>query len=134
MKKNFDRFDIALSIYNRIYEYNGKETTCTVQAKAKTPKAFEKIFGTIEVNATAVAKCHPDDTFDQVIGGKIAEAKAEAKAYKMVAKEINKKWNDMMDAIEGIYPMKVNFSSKATRCIKHNGKYIKFLTKENDKY
>lgn len=134
MKKNFDRFDIAMSIFKKVYHYDGKETSCTVYAKAKTPKAFEKIFGPIEVVALSTARCHPDDTYDQELGGKIAEAKAEAKAYKVLAAEINKKWDALMDVVEGIYPMKVNFSSKANRCIKHNAKYIKFLSKENEKY
>jgi len=134
MKKNFDRFDIAMSIYKREYKYSGKNVTCTISAKAKTPKAFENIFGTIEVVADSTAKCHPDDAFDKELGEKIAEAKAEAKAYKQVATSINKKWATLMDTIEGIYPMKVNFNSKANRCIKHNAKYIKFLSKENAEY
>jgi len=134
MKKNFDRFDICMSVSKTTYEFNGKSVTATVTGKAKTPKAFQNIFGDIEVVGTATAKCHPDDTFNQELGCKIAEAKAEAKAYKLMANAINKKWAEHMDAIEGLYPMKVNFSSKATRCVKHNNKYIKFLTAENESY
>ena len=134
MKKNFDRFDIALSIYDRKYVQEGKNVTCTIFAKAKTPKAFEKIFGEIEITADSTAKCHPEDEFDLELGYKIAEAKAEAKAYKQVANAINMKWDDIMDVLERIYPMKINFSSKANRCIKHNKKYIKYLTKENEDY
>jgi len=134
MKKNFDRFDIAMSIYKREYTYSGKNVTCKISARAKTPKAYENIFGKIEVVAESTATCHPDDEFDKELGEKIAEAKAEAKAYKQIAAIINKKWNSLMDVVEGIYPMKVNFTSKANRCIKHNAKYIKFLSKENTEY
>ena len=133
-KKNFDRFDIALSIYEKNYRHEGKNTICTIKAKAKSPKAFENIFGDIEVNVESTAKCHPDDVFDSVLGEKIAEAKAEAKAYKMISSAINRKWDNLMDDIFHLYPMKVDFTDKAEGCIKHNGGYIKYLSKENAEY
>lgn len=43
--------------------------------------------------SVGISKCHPDDTFDIVVGKRIAESKAKAKMYKTVLKRWKKVFN-----------------------------------------
>ena len=126
---NLDRNDIKMSTLSTEYYYNGKNVTCELMATINAPYEFDVIFEneifTVKVKATA--KCHDDDVYNKTCGKKIALAKAESKAYRILANMINRKWAALMDAIETLYPCKEGFVAKAEKSIAHNNEYIKEL-------
>lgn len=124
---NLDRKDIKLSTLNTQYYYTGNNVTCELCVTTTAPEAFKELIGGVFMVVKATAKCHKDDTYNRKCGEKIALAKAEAKAYRLVSNEINRKWSRITDMIETLYPYKEAFTEKAEKSINHNAEYIKGL-------
>lgn len=76
-----------------------------------------------------IAKLHDGDKFDYNIGSKIALAKAERKAYKLVGKVIKEeteKLNNLLIDFEA-------FINKADNMVEHNSEYIKNIANNSKK-
>jgi len=123
-----------------IYGVNKKKNVvyCIANVRVDTPyvnndDAYINFYSKdgIKDKAVGVAKCSPNDNFDIEIGKRIAYARAENNAYKMVSDWINepmKLFNQMSLDI-------ARFQLKAKRCIDHNKDYIDALTNpENPDY
>lgn len=117
---------IKLSIVDTKYESNGKTyvkciLTCYLihnQINIKQPlsKFVSKFVG------EAVLK--DDDKFDYQIGSKIALAKAERKAYKVISKILKEEYEDLFNLVKDLD----NFIYKSESIVKHNTEYIKKLS------
>ena len=76
--------------------------------------------------ATGKATCNSDDVFDKHIGREIANARAEAKAYKQVQTLVNKQ---VKEVIKKYYDMTLEFDEKADFIQKHNAEYVADISK-----
>lgn len=122
---NLDRSDIKMSTIETKYFYNGDNVTCELFATLKTPDVFDALFGPIVKVVKATAKCHPDDGYNKKLGERIALARAESKAYRQLANEMNRRYEYVVEAIETLAPYRLAFNEKAEKCISHNAEYIK---------
>ena len=75
---------------------------------------------------TGKATCNSDDVFDKHTGREIANARAEAKAYKQVQTLIDKQVKEM---IKKYYDMVLEFDEKADFIQRHNAEYVAELSK-----
>ena len=73
-----------------------------------------------ERTATGVATCGPEDSFDKKTGREIAEARAEAKAYKHAEKLLKRYVKTVVDAYSN---MLLAFEAKADCVQRHNAEY-----------
>lgn len=126
---NLDRNDIKLTTLDTEYFYDGNNVTAKLAATLKTPDVLSEIFGYFYIVVKATAKCHEDDTYDKSVGERIALARAEAKAYRLLSNELQRRWNHVLDAIETLSPVKADFQEKADNCFEHNARYCKELVK-----
>jgi hypothetical protein len=110
------------------YTVNGNEVTCELLYYIDAPNEYHQIFGSIVGKTVGVAKCHPDDTFSEETGRKIALAKAEAKAYLQAKREMEKRWAKVVDTLNGLEDMFSDFTEKAVRAAEHNKEYIERIT------
>lgn len=123
-----------------IYGVNKKKNVvyCVANVSVDTPYAnTDDVYinfypkGSIKNKVVGVAKCSPNDNFDIEIGKRIAYARAENNAYKMVSNWVN-------EPIKFVNQMSLEaarFQIKAQRCIDHNKDYIDALTNpENPSY
>lgn len=78
---------VVICVMNVDPQLCGSELWHTIESETWKLKApmVDNIFGKFTVKA--VAKCNPNDTFDEAIGRKIAESKAKVKAFR-IAKNI----------------------------------------------
>ena len=128
---NFDRQNIKLSVIDEpVYYFNKNNVVAKVLTEVVGPSAFHNHFGSIFLIGKGVAKCHPDDKYSIEKGKKIARARAESNAYKEAKKEILDRWNNLLDIIESLAPLKSEFLTKADKCNQHNDEYIDRITKE----
>jgi hypothetical protein len=110
------------------YTVNGNEVTCELLYYIEAPNEYHQIFGFIVGKTLGVAKCHPDDTFSEETGRKIALAKAEAKAYLQAKREMEKRWANVVNTLNGLEDMFSDFTEKAVRAAEHNKEYIERIT------
>lgn len=116
---------IKLSIVDTKYESNGKTYVkciltcnlihCETNAKQKLPKFVGE----------AILK--DDDKFDYQIGSKIALAKAERKAYKVIGKILKQGHENLFNLLTDLD----NFIYKSESIVKHNTEYIKKLSNKD---
>lgn len=112
---------IKLSIIDTKYESNGKTyvrciLTCNlVYCETNAKQLLPKFVG------EAVLK--DNDKFDYQIGSKIALAKAERRAYKIISKIIKEEHKNLLDLVTDLD----DFVYKSESIIKHNTEYIKKL-------
>lgn len=71
-----------------------------------------------------VAKCSPNDTFDKKKGREIAEARAEAKAYKHASMLVRRYIKNVVDKYHN---MIMEFDAKSDYVQRHNADYVKEL-------
>lgn len=124
---NLDRTDIKMSTLETNYYYNGNNVTCELFATLKTPDVFTALVGPIMKVVKATAKCHKDDTYSKELGERIALARAESKAYRQLANEMNRRYEYVVDAIESLAPYRMDFNHKAAKSISHNTEFVKIL-------
>ncbi len=116
---------IKLSIIDTKYESNGKTYVkciltcnlihCETNAKQKLPKFVGE----------AILK--DDDKFDYQTGSKIALAKAERKAYKVIGKILKQEHENLFNLLTDLD----NFIYKSESIVKHNTEYIKKLSNKD---
>lgn len=121
---NIDREDFRMSALSTEYFYNRQNVTVELVACLTAPLVFDDLIGPVIKRVKQTAKCHPDDPYSLEKGKKIALAKAESKAYSLLAKELEKKYNYLLDFIETMKPLKDDFLEKTEKCVKHNEGYI----------
>lgn len=136
-EKNETRNEIKISFGPELIDCNAKKkmTSCILAYYVHLPKEIAVSLGVDPViyrSTTVNTKCQAPDVFDEEKGKKIAIAKAEASAYKNVAKWLIKEWqkinNDyvQMDADKPTSCGKINdFYVKASNQIVHNREYIR---------
>lgn len=142
----FDRNNIKVSFGRPQYQTNGNEVKCTLKYRIHVPDMSHydstvQKNGTLNINpvstrvifelgdihtATGVAKCNDEDTFDKQKGRDIAEARAEAKAYKHAAKLVKK---HVAAAVKAYADMVLEFEAKADYIQRHNAEYSAELGK-----
>ena len=128
---NLDRNDFKMRTVATEYFYNGNCVTVKLRAVFVVPVAFYSIFGFDMVQQTvkATAKCNPDDVYNIELGEKMALARAEARAYKLLSNKLNRMWQKAFETLEALKPLKDAFNEKAKNCAEHNAKYVDNLSK-----
>ena len=135
----FNRNDIKISFDRPKYVTENKKVKCILTyrinvpsfvheedrfpAKGYNPAAVRscgEFYLGDELTATGVATCGPEDRFDKKTGREIAEARAEAKAYKHAEKLLKKYVKTVVDAYSD---MLLAFEAKADCVQRHNAEY-----------
>ena len=104
---------------------------CTLQYTVNVPGSFSDVIATVAndklvYTVTGKATCNGDDVFNKQLGREIANARAEAKAYKQVQTLMNKQ---VKDGIKKYYDMVLEFDEKSDFIQKHNAEYVAELSK-----
>ena len=76
--------------------------------------------------STGKATCSGNDVFNKQIGRKIANARAEAKAYKHAQTLVKKQ---VKEVIKRYYDMTLEFDEKADFVQRHNVEYVNEISK-----
>ena len=128
----FNSNKIKLSFSRAKYKTVGNTVYCTLQYTVDVPGAYSDMIATFMPNdytvytATGKATCNGDDVFNKHTGREIAEARAEAKAYKHVQTLVN---NQVKEVIKKYYDMTLEFDEKADYIQKHNAEYVTEISK-----
>lgn len=122
---------IKLSFSRAKYKTVGNTVYCTLQYTVNVPEACSDMIATMPndyavYTVTAKATCNGDDVFNKHIGREIAEARAEAKAYKHVQTLVNKQ---VKEVIKKYYDMTLEFDEKADFIQRHNAEYVADISK-----
>ena len=127
----FNGRKIKLSFSRAKYQTVGNTVYCTLQYTVNVPGSFSDVIATV-VNdklvytVTGKATCNGDDVFNKQLGREIANARAEAKAYKQAQALINKQ---VKEVIKKYYDMVLEFDEKADYIQKHDEEYVAELSK-----
>ena len=128
----FNSNKIKLSFSRAKYKTVGNTVYCTLQYTVDVPGAYSDMIATFMpndytvYNATGKATCNGDDVFNKHTGREIAEARAEAKAYKHVQTLVNKQ---VKEVIKKYYDMTLEFDERADFIQKHNAEYVADISK-----
>ena len=128
----FDGNKSKLSFSRAKYKTVANTVYCTLQYTVDVPGAYSDMIATFMPNdyqvhtATGKATCNSDDVFDKHTGREIAEARAEAKAYKHVQTLVNKQ---VKEVIKKYYDMTLEFDERADFIQKHNAEYVADISK-----
>ena len=127
----FNGRKIKLSFSRPKYQTVGNTVYCTLQYTVNVPGSFSDVIATVAndklvYTVTAKATCNSDDVFNKHIGREIAEARAEAKAYKHVQTLVNKQ---VKEVIKKYYDMTLEFDERADFIQKHNAEYVADISK-----
>ena len=127
----FNGRKIKLSFSRAKYQTVGNTVYCTLQYTVNVPGACSKMIATMPndytvYTATGKATCNSDDVFDKHTGREIAEARAEAKAYKQAQVLINKQ---VKEVLKKYYDMALEFDEKSDYIQKHDEEYVAELSK-----
>lgn len=127
----FNGRKIKLSFSRAKYQTVGNTVYCTLQYTVNVPGSFSDVIATVAndkltYTVTAKATCNSDDVFDKHTGREIANARAEAKAYKQVQTLIDKQVKEM---IKKYYDMVLEFDEKADFIQRHNAEYVADISK-----
>ena len=124
---------IKLSFSRANYKTVGNTVYCTLQYTVNVPEAcsdmiviMKNVGNELPYTVTAKATCNSDDVFDKHIGREIAEARAEAKAYKHVQTLVNKQ---LKEVIKKYYDMTLELDERADFIQKHNAEYVADISK-----
>ena len=123
---------IKLSFSRAKYKTVGNTVYCTLQYTVNVPEACSDMIVTMKMGnelpytVTAKATCNSGDVSDKHTGREIAEARAEAKAYKHVQTLVNKQ---VKEVIKKYYDMTLEFDERADFIQKHNAEYVADISK-----
>ena len=127
----FNGRKIKLSFSRAKYQTVGNTVYCTLQYTVNVPGAYsdaivivpnEKLTYTV----TGKATCNGDDVFNKQLGREIANARAEAKAYKQAQTLMNKQ---VKEVVKKYYDMVLEFDEKADFIQRHDAEYVAELSK-----
>ena len=127
----FDGNKIKLSFSRAKYQTVGNTVYCTLQYTVNVPGACSKMIATMPndytvYTATGKATWNSCDVFNKWIGRKIANARAEAKAYKHAQTLVKK---HVKEVIKRYYDMTLEFDEKADFVQRHNVEYVNEISK-----
>lgn len=127
----FNGRKIKLSFSRAKYQTVGNTVYCTLQYTVNVPGSFSDVIAIVDndklvYTVTGKATCNGDDVFNKQLGREIANARAEAKAYKQVQVLMNKQ---VKDVIKKYYDMVLEFDEKSDFIQKHNAEYVAELSK-----
>lgn len=140
-----DQNAIKVSFEKPRYETHGNKVKCTLNYRIVVPQASHEenpmtkkgfnpaaksiflVFYLGEKHtAVGTASCSPDDQFDKKLGREIAEARAEASAYRHASKLVRKYVGELAAKYED---MVLAFELKADYVQRHNSEYTAELGK-----
>lgn len=105
---------IKLSFGAPTFEINGTTTTCNL------PVYPSVCLGQSAFVSIASATLKEGDTYDEAIGKKVALAKAESHAYRVISAVLKKEITDLESLIQSAN----RFIEKANGVVEHNQNYI----------
>ena len=99
---------------------------CTLQYTINIPGSYSDAIAIVPndkltYTVTGKATCNGDDVFNKQLGREIANARAEAKAYKQAQTLVNKQ---VKEVIKRYYDMTLEFDEKADFIQKHDAEYV----------
>ena len=128
----FNSNKIKLSFSRATYKTVGNTVYCTLQYTVNVPSSCSEMIATFMPNkfavytATGKATCNSGDIFNKWMGRKIANARAEAKAYKHAQALVKKQ---VKEVIKRYYDMTLEFDEKADFVQRHNVEYVNEISK-----
>ena len=127
----FNSSKIKLSFSRAKYKTEGNTVYCTLQYTVNIPGVYSDMIAIMDndeqiYTVTAKATCNGDDVFNKQLGREIANARAEAKAYKQAQTLVNKQ---VKEVIKKYYDMTLEFDEKADFIQKHNAEYVADISK-----
>ena len=122
----FNSSKIKLSFSRAKYKTEGNTVYCTLQYTVNIPGVYSDMIAIMDndeqiYTVTAKATCNGDDVFNKQLGREIANARAEAKAYKQAQTLVNKQ---VKEVIKRYYDMTLEFDEKADFIQKHDAEYV----------
>ena len=122
----FNSSKIKLSFSRAKYKTVGNTVYCTLQYTINIPGSYSDAIAIVPndkltYTVTGKATCNGDDVFNKQLGREIANARAEAKAYKQAQTLVNKQ---MKEIIKRYYDMSLEFDEKADFIQKHDAEYV----------
>ena len=126
----FDGNKIKLSFSRAKYKTVDNTVYCTLQYTVNIPGSYSDAIAIMNndeqiYTVTGKATCNGDDIFNKQLGREIANARAEAKAYKQVQVLINKQ---VKEVIKKYYDMVLEFDEKADFIQRHDAEYVAELS------
>ena len=127
----FNGRKIKLSFSRPKYQTVGNTVHCTLQYTVNVPGSYSDVVAIVAndkltFTATGKATCNSGDIFNKWMGRKIANARAEAKAYKRAQTLIKKQ---VKEVIKRYYDMTLEFDEKADFVQRHNVEYVNEISK-----
>ena len=122
----FNSSKIKLSFSRAKYKTVDNTVYCTLQYTVNIPGVYSDMIAIMDndeqiYTVTAKATCNGDDVFNKQLGREIANARAEAKAYKQAQTLVNKQ---VKEVIKRYYDMTLEFDEKADFIQKHDAEYV----------
>ena len=122
----FNSSKIKLSFSRATYKTVGNTVYCTLQYTVKVPGSYSDVVAVVAndkltFTSTGKATCNSGDIFNKWMGRKIANARAEAKAYKHAQALVKKQ---VKEVIKRYYDMTLEFDEKADFIQKHDAEYV----------
>ena len=122
----FNSNKIKLSFSRATYKTVGNTVYCTLQYTVKVPGSYSDVVAVVAndkltFTSTGKATCNSGDIFNKWMGRKIANARAEAKAYKHAQALVKKQ---VKEVIKRYYDMTLEFDEKADFIQKHDAEYV----------
>lgn len=122
---------IKISFKRANFSTEGNVVKCTLNYTILVPGFYfsdNESFGDFWLGGpwrtVGVAKCSPNDTFNKKKGREIAEARAEAKAYKHASMLVRRYVKSVVDKYHN---MIMEFDAKSDYVQRHNADYVKEL-------
>ena len=127
----FNSNKIKLSFSRPKYQTVGNTIHCTLQYTVNVPKSYSDVVAIVSndkltFTSTGKATWNSSDIFNKWIGRKIANARAEAKAYKHAQTLVKKQ---VKEVIKRYYDMTLEFDEKADFVQRHNVEYVDEISK-----
>ena len=127
----FNGRKIKLSFSRPKYQTVGNTVHCTLQYTVNVPGSYSDVVAimandNLTFTSTGKATWNSCDVFNKWIGCKIANARAEAKAYKHAQTLVKKQ---VTEVIKRYYDMALEFDEKADFVQRHNVEYVNEISK-----
>lgn len=127
----FNGRKIKLSFSRAKYQTVGNTVYCTLQYTVNVPGSYSDAIvivpnDKLTYTVTGKATCNGGDVFNKWLGREIANARAEAKAYKQAQVLMNKQ---VKEVLKKYYDMVLEFDEKADYIQKHDEEYVAELSK-----
>lgn len=127
----FNSNKIKLSFSRATYKTVGNTVYCTLQYTVNVPGSYSDVVAIVAndkltFTSTGKATCNSGDVFNKWMGRKIANARAEAKAYKHAQTLVKKQ---VKEVIKRYYDMTLEFDEKADFVQRHNVEYVNEISK-----